>query len=149
MQTATVELFTSEHNQLIKRGVTPAEAVIMARMHGPRSKGRPIGRVIIEGDEERDTAEERERLHLTYTGTIGEGKEAKGALEAVFPNEMAELPETFSEVAKHLGAGAQIMTPEGAKKIDEALKNAVADATSEAELPKAKGKKGKKAEEAE
>lgn len=142
MELASVQLFTSEKNELPLRDITPAEAVILAKMHGPRMQGRPIGRVIITGETERDHAEERTRLGLKYTGTIGAGKDAKPALQAVFPDDLAPLPETFADISRHLGERAQIMTPEGAKQVDEAIQNATKGAATKKPRKSKKGEEG-------
>lgn len=137
MELATVHLNTSIHNELIKRDVTPAEALLLAKLHGPAMNGGALGRIIVTGEESRDSLEERTRLGLKYTGTIGQGKDVKPALQAVFPDDTRELPETFEEIIKHLGIKADLTSTEEVKAVEEAL------AKAKAKTAEKKTKKGK------
>lgn len=143
MELATVRVSTSEHNELIKNDVTPAEAVIYARLHEGNTKGNPIGTIIVTGETDRSTPAERERLAQKFTGNIGKGKDVKPALLAVFPDPMRELPQTFDEVVGYLGAKAEVTTEEEVKAVAEAIEEVKAKAAAKKE------KKAKKAKDSE
>lgn len=150
METATVTVSTTPQNKLHLRDVTPAQACILKRMHTKESGGQPLARVVITGEaitrvragvevvngdrrqkyEEhpRTDGEERERLRKMFSGTIRVGKDNVPALQAVFPNEMDPLPQTFEEVQQHLGEGVEILTAEAVAEIEQATRESKAKA---------------------
>jgi hypothetical protein len=158
METAIVTVSTTPQNKLHLRDVTPAQACILVRMHQKEAGGQPLAGVIVTGEattrvragveivngerrqqyEEhpRTDAEERERLRKMFSGNIRVGKDNIPALQAVFPNPMDPLPQTFEEVQQHLGEGVEILTAEAAAEIEQAKREAKAKADAKAKKPK-------------
>jgi hypothetical protein len=139
MQTATIKVKTGPFSSKNLRDVTPAEAVVLAKLHHVATGGTAIGSIVITGTaqeragyhfeevvlsdkskdrkkvydyRDRTDAEERARLEKRFTGNIGSGRDVKPAFLAVFPDDMQPLPTTFKSIARHLGSEAKITTQE-------------------------------------
>lgn len=93
MQTATalVRHKGSLTSIVKKRGLTPAEVVILQRIHAPDA----VVDVVLEPtDHDRDAAEEFDRLHTVY----GSSKGGAEVITAAFPGSNPRLPLTFKEI---------------------------------------------------
>ena len=66
LYSATVHLSGSIFNQVRKTDLTPAEIIILKRMHG----GDAIKEIAATGDADRSDEAERERLHDTYGAAL-------------------------------------------------------------------------------
>lgn len=102
MQIADCLVILSPENHLHKRDITPAEALVLRKMHFSNSQGAPIANLALNGEVERSNSAEIARLKQKYTGIV----EGVRAFEAVFgKGMMINLPQTFAEIAEQLGEG--------------------------------------------
>jgi hypothetical protein len=110
MQTASGYLILSPENKQFHRGITPAQALIMRKLHYSNSQGNPLEGLVIDGEatepdgnggqRPRSNGEEVARLKRFYTGIVN----GERAFESVFgKGTMVRLPETFDDVREELG----------------------------------------------
>ena len=128
MQTATGYVVLSPENKQLHRGITPAQALILRKLHFSNSQGNPLEGLVIDGEamekkpdgnlRPRTNNEEIARLKRHYTGVV----DGKRAFEAVFGNgSLVQLPQTFEEIADDIGdviVGAQSDAPAPAAETD-------------------------------
>lgn len=100
MKMETAEALVTVHPdcQVHKRGLTPAEVLVLHKMHFQNARGQVITNLTVTGSVDRHPAEERERLRLAYTGRLAN----KNAIDAIFPDPIPRLPESFAEVESGL-----------------------------------------------
>lgn len=105
MQKANGIVILCPENKQHVRGITPAEALIIYKLHFKNSNGSPLEGFVIDGEavdngKPRSNAEECARLKRKYTGLV----EGKRAFEAVFgTGTIVQLPKTFGEIAETIG----------------------------------------------
>lgn len=110
MQTAKGFVVLCPENKQFKTGITPAEALILYKLHFKHSNGSPLEGFVLDGEatetvnkdgkkvtRARTNAEECARLKRKYSGLV----EGKRAFEAVFgTGTMVKLPASFEDIAE-------------------------------------------------
>ena len=90
MQTAKVTVRTSDLQSIPRSGVTPAEVVVLRKIHFAGANGEVISNVLVTGE----LTPEKAREEFTRLG----GRYGKKVVEALFPGHSKNLPATFIEL---------------------------------------------------
>lgn len=94
MQTAKVTVRTSDLQTIPRSGVTPAEAIVLRKIHYHGANGEAISNVLITGELTPDQ-EAKEFARLS-------GRYGRKHVEALFPGHSKSLPKTFAELSPPL-----------------------------------------------
>ena len=103
--------------------ITPAEALLLRKMHFENVNGDPIHQLKVTGSEERSNTAEKVRLAEKYTML---GSDGKPFIEEIFPGAAPQFPTKFEETNLTIG------------DIPEEQKKKEAEAESKATTPPAK-----------
>jgi hypothetical protein len=87
MQTCECKVQSDSRTTVLRRGITPAEAVVIMSVLGEQALIEPVQK----GSVERTSAEEMDRLQQRYDGPN------KPVVSDLFPGHNPELPMTFSD----------------------------------------------------
>jgi hypothetical protein len=82
----------NQQSTIYKTNVTPAEALLLMALHGPRSGGATIHDPVAAGEVDRSDQEEYERLAKRYNPTL---------LQKIFPASvpsLVRLPHSFADI---------------------------------------------------
>ena len=107
MQIAHVELWLTPNHCINKFGVTPAEHLLLGKLHA--SNNGTIRKTELIGDVERTSAEELNRLLQHYRAEF-----VNSGQDAMWPGATPVLPQTFSDVGI---ATTPYIAPDGAPPI--------------------------------
>ncbi len=96
MQLASCRIFINEGQDVAGINVTPAEVVVLRKMHMHNVKSDPIKQLVITGDVEgRSNAAEKRRLLSKYFGRL---KNGTSIVESVYPGDSPNIPQDFDGI---------------------------------------------------